>query len=372
VVKIPVPEWTKQILAPVDKAEASVSVSEPEPVEHVPEELREERETDVPEDVQEEVRALAAAEAQALEIPPEEPAKESEEVYPEGEFEAEEEVLETEAEAEAEAPVEPPEEPPKPPRPPRRFEFAFQAGPLRTFLAQVAHLVDEAKIVASKDGWHVKAVDPAHIAMIDARLTDLIDCFERRNGVLERIDGEVAFGVDVEKLLALVKKAKKDETIRLSADLPNPEDKDELTLEIGAMRRTMVAIDTADMSDPKVPVLNLRAKVEIAAETLLEAAKACEDITDHVRLTATREGLNVYGEGDVDTMSMDFRHGDEVQVETGDRYTSLFPLDYLMAFLKVVKDEKLVVQLDTDYPVRVDWDGVTKGTYLLAPRIESG
>lgn len=354
-VKTPVPEWMKQILAPVDKAEASVSV---------------ERETDVPEDVQEEVRALAA-EGLVLEVPPEEPTEEiSEEVDPEGELEADEEAIE--AEAEAEAPVEPPEKPTMPSRPPRRFEFAFQAGPLRNFLAQVAHLVDEAKVVASQDGWHVRTVDPAHVAMIDVRLTDLIDCFERRNGVLERIDEDVAFGMDVEKLLALVKKAKKDDTIHLSADLPDDLDRDRLTVEIGAMRRTMASIDTSGMSDPKVPVLNLHARVEIAAATLLEAAKACEDITDHVRLTATRDGLNVFGEGDVDKMSMDFRRGTECEVEMpGDTWTSLFPLDYLTAFLKVVKDEKLVVQLDTDYPIRVDWEGATRGTFLLAPRIET-
>ena len=348
-----------------------MSVPDPGLVEHRLEESRDERETDVPEDVQDEIRRLAAAEAEALatEAPPEEiPEEISEEESPE-EREAEEEALE----ADAEVLEGPPQEPPKPPRPPRRFEFLLRAAPMRTFLAQVAHLVDEAKIVATIEGWHVLAVDPAHVALIDVRLAG-IDAFEQRDGRLVPIEDEVALGVDVEKLLALVKKAKKDDTVRLTADLPNGADKDELTLEIGAMRRTMAPIDTAEMSDPKIPTLNLPAKIEVAAAMLLEAAKAAEDVTDHVRLTATRDRLNVFGEGDVDKLSIDFRHGDEAMLEIGgteDKYTSFFPLDYLKAFLKVVKDEKLVFGLGTDYPIRVDWEGVTKGTFLLAPRIET-
>ena len=349
--KTPIPEWSKPILVPATKAEASGAAS------------ARETETDIPKDVQDQIYALAAADAEmlGLEAKPEDIRVED--------LEADNEAFEAGTESTNELPP----EPPKPPRPARRCEFVAKAGPLRTFLAQVAHLVDEAKIVATRDAWHVLAVDPAHVALIDVRLEG-IDASERTDEKHRSIEDEVAFGVDLEKLLALAKKAKKDDAVRLTADLPNEADKDELTVEIGGMRRTMAAVDTADMSDPKVPTLSLPATIEVSAAALLKAAKACEDVTDHVRLTATRDSLNVSGEGDVDKVSMDLPRGAETFVEIGgaeDRYTSLFPLDYLLAFLKVVKDEgKLALRLGTDYPVRVDWDGVTKGTYLLAPRIE--
>ncbi len=349
VVKMPIPEWSKPILVPAEKVGANGAASP--------------RETDIPEDAQDEIRALAAAEeaeTMGLEAP--------EDIRVE-DLDAEEEA----SEAGTEAPDESPPEPPKPSRAPGRFEFVAKAGSLRTFLAQVAHLVDEAKIVATREAWHVLAVDPAHVALIDVRLEG-IDAFESRDGKHLPVADDVAFGADVEKLLALAKKARKDDAIRLTADLPNPADKDELTLEVGALRRTMAAINTLGMSDPRIPTLSLPATIEVHAAALLEAARACEDVSDHVRLTATRDGLNVFGEGDVDTVSMDLRQGDEAFVEIGgpeDRYTSLFPLDYLVAFLKVVKDEpKVVLRLGTNYPVRVDWDGATRGTYLLAPRIE--
>ncbi len=332
---------------------------------------REAIETDVPEDVQDKVRALAAAEADALAF--EEP--------PEGTFDGEEpsEVLEaedaaSEAESSDEGSEEPPEEPPTPTRTPRRFEFAFLAEPLRAFLAQVAQLVDGAKVIANGDGWHVRAVDAAHVALIDVHLTDVVDALESVEGTTRALSADVAFGVDVEKLVALVKKARKDEVVRIAAELPNASDHDVLTIELGGMTRTMALIDTADMPDPRIPVLNLPAKVEIAAADLLNVAKAAEDVSDHVRLSVTRDGLTVRAEGDVDKVSINFRHGENVEVEIQgpeDSHSSLFPLDYVTAFLKTVKGEALVLRLGTDYPVRMDWDGTTKGAYLCAPRIES-
>ena len=161
----------------------------------------------------------------------------------------------------------------------------------------------------------------------------------------------------------------------MTADLPDAEDHDRITVEVGRLTRTMPALDTHDLADPKVPVLNLPAKLTVSADDILDALKACEAVSDHVRLTATRDGLRVLAEGDTDHVSMEFRHGERCDVEyiRGDegQATSLFPLDYLASFLKSVKTGPLVVQLGTDYPIRVDWDGATKGTYLCAPRIET-
>lgn len=356
----------KETLVSPNDVETSPTVQEPEPE---PEAL----ETDVPEDVQDEIRALAAAEADALVI--EEPPGEAfDKEEPPEDAEGEEEALE--ADVQAEEAEEPLRQPPSPPRPPRRFEFAFRAEALKAFLALVAHLVDEARVHATKDGWRILAVDPAHVAMVDLTLTDLLDSFERVRGTdtLRPIEEDVEFGIDLTKMKEVLRLVKKDDTVHIIVDLPDAEDKDRITVEIGRTTRTMLAIDTADMADPKVPTLNLPAQLTVAAEDLLGAVKACESISDHVRLTVTREGLNVAAEGDTDKVSLDFQNGEQcaieyVQGEEG-KATSLFPLDYLTSFVKAAKAEWLVLRLGTDYPVRVEWEGATKGTYLLAPRIE--
>ncbi len=386
---MPTPEWLKELLAEVPKAEASVPVPkaenkpmpDPMPAEEYEADLAVDEaevaqgvlveddpsiETDVPADVQDEIRGLAASMAEALEVP--EPES------PEGDFEEETAGKVAAAdEAEAEPKEQEPPEPPKPRRLPRRFEFAIKASSLKAFLAHLEHLVDEARVHATEDGWHVLAVDPAHVAMVDLTLTDLLDAFERvpSTNTLRPIEEGVEFGIDVTKMKEVLRLAKKDDTVLVIVDLPDTEDKDRITVEIGRTKRTMSAINTADMSDPKVPALNLPAKLTVRAEDLLEAVKACESISDHVRLTATRDGLNILAEGDVDKVSMDFEADVAyVQGEEG-KVSSLFPLDYLSAFVKAAKVGPLVVQLGTDYPIRMDWDGTTKGIYMLAPRIET-
>ena len=264
------------------------------------------------------------------------------------------------------------------PRPPRRFEFSAKAPSLKAFVAELEPLTDEVTVVANDAGWHVTAVDPAHVAMIELHPPDLIDCFERVLGTntLERVPEDIRFGLDLVKLKDVLKAAKKDDAVYMVMDLPDGDDKDRITVDVGRTKRTMPAIDTAGMADPTFPPLDLPARFTVRTQEILEAVRACEAVSDHVRLTVSRDNLNVLAEGDTDKVSLDLAV-DVAYVKTdGGTATSLFPLDYLGKFVKAVgprggKVEALTVQLGTDLPIRVDWDGATKGTWLCAPRIET-
>ncbi len=239
-VKIPTPEWIKELLGHAPKAEPRalhVSVPEPE-TEPMPDPMTAEEyeadlaadeaevaedvhdanepspETDIPADVQDEIRELAAQEAASLEevpetaVPLEVPGEPEARESPDG--------MESEAEVEEQEP----QEPPKEPRSPRRFEFRVEAARLKAFVAQLEHLVDEVKVHATQDGWHVLAVDPAHVAMVELRLNNLADAFERRNGVPEGIAADVEFGLGLAKLKDILRLAKKDDAVRVIVDLP--------------------------------------------------------------------------------------------------------------------------------------------------------
>ncbi len=53
------------------------------------------------------------------------------------------------------------------------------------------------------------------------------------------------------------------------------------------------------------------------------------------------------------------------------KFRSAFRVDYLDRFFKVFRGDRLVVHLDTNMPLRVDWSGpYTRGTWFLAPVIE--
>ena len=50
------------------------------------------------------------------------------------------------------------------------FKARIKADNLKEFIGTVGSLVDEAKLNVSEDGMQIKAVDPSHVAMIEANL----------------------------------------------------------------------------------------------------------------------------------------------------------------------------------------------------------
>ena len=64
------------------------------------------------------------------------------------------------------------------------FKARIKADSLKEFIGTVGSLVDEAKINVSEDGLQVKAVDPSHVAMIEANL--LKTAFENSPLILSR------------------------------------------------------------------------------------------------------------------------------------------------------------------------------------------
>jgi len=269
---------------------------------------------------------------------------------------------------------------PEPMRPivPVEVKLRVDGKTLKTFLTQIGTMVDECKVVVrNHEGLSVKAVDPAHVAMADISLllTSLVDLScKSLNGEPFPESGQ-EFGIDVDKFMSIAKRAAKNEVSILYRNDP----KEAFETAFATEMRTMNAVDTAGMSDPKIPALNLPVTFRIPAKSLLEACKAAGEISDHIRLEATfdaddRPKLVVTAEGDLDKYRAEFL--DSIgQIEAVSRpwvkCASFFPLDYFEKMVKSVKDSTLTVHMGNDYPIKFEWEDVTKGTFLLAPRIES-
>src|SRR5437870_11524617 len=110
-------------------------------------------------------------------------------------------------------------------------------------------------------------------------------------------EGEL--GIDMDKMKEILRLAKAGETIAMRHD----EDKNRLVVTVGNTTRRMSLVDTAGMSDPKVPSLNLPAKVTIRADELRQGIRASESVSDHIALIAGPDGFEIVSEGDTDTVS---------------------------------------------------------------------
>ncbi|HEY4705271.1 MAG TPA: DNA polymerase sliding clamp, partial [Thermoplasmata archaeon] len=204
------------------------------------------------------------------------------------------------------------------------FEAKVKADVLKEVVDVISTLVDEAKFNVTKDGVSVKAVDPAHVAMVDLSLD---------RGAFEayRAD-ECELGIDMDKVKEVLRLAKAGDTITMTHE----EDKNRLVLNVGNTTRRMSLVDTAGMSDPKVPSLNLPARVTIRTEELRQGIRASESVSDHIALIVGPDGFEIVSEGDTDTVSHKVPKDLLEDLQAKEVVRSLFPLDYFSNMVKAI------------------------------------
>lgn len=243
------------------------------------------------------------------------------------------------------------------------FNAKVKAEVLKTMLDAVQTLVDEAKIHCTPEGISLKAVDPAHVAMVELTLG--------KSAFIAYEATELEMGVDLDKLKDILKLASSGSEIGLEYK----EDTHRLVFKIGHLTRRMALVDTSNMSDPKVPNLNLPSKVTIAASELQHGIKASESVSDHIALVAEGDKFELIADGDTDQVNLTLEGDSLISIDSPEKSRSLFSLDYFSNMSKVVKgNDAITLNLGTDYPVKLEFDiadGAGHITYMLAPRIES-
>jgi len=243
------------------------------------------------------------------------------------------------------------------------FKAKVKAEIVKAIIDVTSHLVNEAKFNITPKGLSLRAVDPAHVAMVDLNLK--ASAFEEYKA------DEMELGIDLDKLGGILKLAGSGDSISLEYD----ENSNKLTIKIGNLIRKMGVLDTAGMPDPKVPNLNLPARLTLKASELFQGVRASEAISDHVALTATTDAFELFAEGDTDTVNLKLPKDLLVDIEVPEKCKSLFSIDYFSNMVKPVKgDEPVTIYLGNDNPIKMEFDFAEKNghvTYLLAPRIES-
>ncbi len=243
------------------------------------------------------------------------------------------------------------------------FQAKIRSDTLKGIVNIISTLVDEAKFNIGPEGLNLKAVDPAHVAMIDLNINK--EAFE------EYAADETNIGVDLDKVKDVLKLASSGDIVEMEQD----EEKSRLVMKVGNIVRRMNLVDTSSMSDPRVPELNLPALVEVSVSEIQKGIKAAESVSDHIALTAEPEYFELYSEGDTDSVNLRLEKSQLISVTVEEKARSLFPLDYFSNLVKAVpSDTSVRINLGNNFPVRIMFnlaDGNGNVGYLLAPRIES-
>ena len=221
-------------------------------------------------------------------------------------------------------------------------------------------LVNEAKFEFSGDGLAVKAVDPAHVAMMILNVSP--------EGFAGYEVEEEELGIDLDKVKDILKLTSSGDTVEITKD------GNKLTFQIGNLTRSMALIDTSALTVPKVPNLVLPGKVVIPKSEFVNGIKAAESITDSIILKFTPTEFEMYTQGDEDSVRLTMPKDMLKEIQCEEPLKSMYPVDYLLKLAKAMDSaEYVTIYLGTDYPVKIVFDivrGYGQATYLLAPRIE--
>jgi proliferating cell nuclear antigen len=248
------------------------------------------------------------------------------------------------------------------------FKARIKADSIREFIGTVGSLVDEAKLNVSEDGIQIKAVDPSHVAMIEANLVkSAFDSYEATTAEM---------GIDVDKFKTVLAVAGKEDMV----DLEKDDKLNRLVVSIGNLTRAMPLLDTSGMPDPKVPSLDLAASVSVSVEEISQGLKASKSVSDHIALSTTKDSFRLVCEGD-NQNRVDLALGKEQleKLDSPEDTTSLFSLEYFALMVNSLPADRILhINLGSDLPVKVDADlavddmtgaqGNVK--FLLAPRID--
>lgn len=237
------------------------------------------------------------------------------------------------------------------------------ADVLRQVVDVVSTLVDEAKFKVDKDGISLRAVDPAHVAMVELSLSK--NAFDEYSGT------ETELGIDMERLEDILRLAHSGEKLAIE----HTDGKNHLVVTIGRLTRRMALVDTAGMSDPRVPNIELPSSIVLKAEQLSFGLKASDKISDHIALVAEEGYFEMSSEGDSDSVEYRLPKDDLVAIDSKQKVRSLFPLDYFQNMARAISpSSQVTINLGNNYPVRMEFDiaeGKGHVKYLLAPRVES-
>ncbi len=236
---------------------------------------------------------------------------------------------------------------------------------LKLSIDAISNMIDEAGIEASGDGLRLRAMDPAHVAMVDFLLpASSFDEYE--------CGSDVVLGVDLDRLNTILKRAGASDAVELIAEGDEPSSL-QIVLHGRATRRFSLPLIAAGGEELRVPELSFLAEVEVDPKVLSEAIKDVEIASEHVVLSCDSETFRISAKGDLGNVEVEVPRDEAMSFRCEQPCRSMFSIEYLRDMTKAGDlAETARLSIGNDIPLKLEYPGsLANLSFLLAPRIES-
>jgi len=236
----------------------------------------------------------------------------------------------------------------------------------RQIVDALATLLTEAHFIVRNDGISLTQYDSSRAAMVDLFLPSSI--FQEYNCKNEY---EVSLGLD--ELVKVSKRIAGDD--RLEFYLDQSQNRFEIRM-IGQAERTFkIQLLTPPEERTKKISPTFETHAEMFSDAFKQVVKDIGVVSNHMKITVTKESLGFGGVGDVGEAEVSLNLGDDsllYQLEAKQDATAMYALSYLSEIAKAISSDTLTLRMTENKPVMLEFSiaegGVIK--FLLAPRIE--
>jgi len=242
------------------------------------------------------------------------------------------------------------------------FRATIDAELFKDAIEVVSVLVEESIFNADENMVVSKAVEPANAAMVVLEMKkEAFDVYESDSHEL---------GIDLKRLSNVLDMAQRGDMVELELE------EHKLKVVMGGLRYHLSLLDPSTIRKiPKVPQIQLPARVVVDGSTIQRAIKAASSVGSYVALGVEDESFYIETEGDTDKLRFVIGRDELIDLQ-GDDVRSLFSLDYLRSITKSKAFGRAVVTLEIgiDYPIKISFsfaDGNINTMYIVAPRVEA-
>jgi proliferating cell nuclear antigen len=235
---------------------------------------------------------------------------------------------------------------------------------LKHSIDAISNMVDEVGINVTKEGMTLRAMDPAHVALVD---------FELKKSAFDEyeVDGLLVLGIDLDRLNTILKRAGAEDKITLEFD--SEKNTLKIRLKNASTRTFNLPLIEVSEEELKVPDLEFPSTVEINSKIISEGIKDAEIVSDHVVLKVDKKNLYIKARGDLGNVEVKAAKEGAISFDVSQDTRSMYSLEYLKDMIKASDiADSVKISLGDNIPVKMEFlSSDIKLSFLLAPRIES-
>jgi proliferating cell nuclear antigen len=250
------------------------------------------------------------------------------------------------------------------------MEFSFKdAKFFKQCIDAVGSLIDEGSFEITKEGLHLRSLDPSQIAMVDFKLPKghsfhSFDVEEPRTLSINLLD-----------LSKIISRSKGAEKVSIMFD---EKEGNKLNIEFsGDAKRSfkLPLLDLRETSMPKEPKVALETTVKIRAGLFKDMLKDVVLVSSHLQMDAFDHQFNIEAHGDSGDLKIEnsSKTQKDLEVHAPTETKAMYPAEYLDKMVRAaIESEQIKIEFGSNKPVKIYYKiSEAEFQFFLAPRVES-